>query len=419
MRILLYGINYYPELTGSGKYSGEACEWLAKQGHEVEVITAMPYYPAWEINENYQSKWWHTEVINGVTVHRCPLYVPSNVTAFKRILLETSFVLASFIYWFKIFFTQKFEAVICVCPPFQLGLLPYFYSKLRGVAFIYHIQDLQVDMVNDLEMIKNKKVIKALFWVEKFIMNGATVISSISDGMLKKLKNKKLKVNNYLLFPNWVDTVRIKPLSSKESLREELGYKADDIIVQYSGTIAEKQGLEMIIEVAKELPLIQFMMVGEGGFKQKLIEKVENAKLNNIRFFPLQPYNKLSNLLVTGDIHLVLQKKSASDLVLPSKLTSILSAGTFAIVTASEGTSLYEIINAHKAGVLVEPESLNALKEAIVKYSQEDTTIYKSNGRLYAQKYLDKEQIMLGFEKNLQKLSIVNHEVFKLFILLI
>jgi colanic acid biosynthesis glycosyl transferase WcaI len=401
MKILFYGINYYPELTGSGKYSGEACEWLAAHGHEVEVITAMPYYPAWRINEKYQSKWWHTEIINGVKVRRCPLYVPTKVTAFKRILLETSFVLASLIYWFKIFFSPKFDVVISVCPPFQLGLPPYFYRKLRGVPFIYHIQDLQVDMVNDLGMIKNKRAIKVLFRLEKFIMNGATVISSISDGMIKKIKYKNLQVKNYLLFPNWVDTVHIKPLTAKESLREEFDYKADDIIVQYSGTIAEKQGLEMIIDVAKELPQIQFMMVGEGGFKQKLIEKVEDAQLKNIRFFPLQPYNKLSNLLVTGNIHLVLQKKSASDLVLPSKLTSILSAGAFVIVTASEGTSLYDIINTYKAGILIEPESLEALKEGILKYSDVDTTEYKKNARIYAQHFLDRESIMLNFEKSL------------------
>ncbi|MES2519121.1 MAG: WcaI family glycosyltransferase [Bacteroidota bacterium] len=405
MRILFYGINYYPELTGSGKYSGEACEWLASRGHEVEVVTAMPYYPAWKINESYQSKWWHTEIINGVVVHRCPLYVPSKVTAFKRILLETSFVLASLIYWFKIFFTPKFDVVICVCPPFQLGLIPYFYSKLRGMSFIYHIQDLQVDMVNDLGMIKNKKAIKILFRLEKFIMNGATVISTISEGMIKKLKTKKIKINKYLLFPNWVDTLSIKPLDSTNSLREELGYKANDIIVQYSGTIAEKQGLEMIIEVAKELPLIQFMMVGEGGFKQKLIEKVQDAQLKNIRFFPLQPYHKLSNLLATADIHLVLQKKSASDLVLPSKLTSILSAGAFAIVTALEGTSLYDIIEQNQAGLLVEPESLIALKAGIEQYSLENTAIYRKNARAYAQKFLDKEQIMIDFEKKMIELT--------------
>jgi colanic acid biosynthesis glycosyl transferase WcaI len=51
MRILIYGINYAPELTGIGKYSSEMAEWLAEQGHEVVVTTALPYYPEWQVHE--------------------------------------------------------------------------------------------------------------------------------------------------------------------------------------------------------------------------------------------------------------------------------------------------------------------------------------------------------------------------------
>lgn len=42
LRILIHGINFSPELTGIGKYSGEMAEWLAAQGHEVRVVTAPP-----------------------------------------------------------------------------------------------------------------------------------------------------------------------------------------------------------------------------------------------------------------------------------------------------------------------------------------------------------------------------------------
>ncbi|MCW7187338.1 hypothetical protein OHD60_22915 [Escherichia coli] len=55
MKILVYGINYSPELTGIGKYTGEMVEWLAAQGHEVRVITAPPYYPQWQVGENYSA----------------------------------------------------------------------------------------------------------------------------------------------------------------------------------------------------------------------------------------------------------------------------------------------------------------------------------------------------------------------------
>lgn len=404
MRLLFFGINYYPELTGIGKYTGEACQWLAKQGHEVEVITTMPYYPAWQVSEAYKGKVWHTEIIAGVKVHRCPLYVPAKVTALKRIFLELSFVLASLLYWFKVIFTQKFDAVVCVCPPFQLGLLPLLYAKLKGVPYIYHVQDLQVDIAQDMGMIKNKRAISLLFGFEKFLMNKATIVSSISEGMLRKIRNKGLKHQNHWLFPNWVDTTTIRPLPPEESLRNELGYTDNDFIVQYAGTIAEKQGLEMLIDVALSLPHIKFMIVGEGGFKQKLMQKVAESNAHNIKFFPLQPYEKLPNLLRTGNIHLVLQKKAASDLVLPSKLSSILSAGACALVTAEAGTSLFEVIEKHQAGILIEPESIEALRMGIEEATKRDLSEYKKNARAYAEKWLDREQIMRNFEENLRKL---------------
>ena len=56
MKILICGINYAPELTGIGKYTGEMASWLAENGHTVEIITAMPYYPQWEIGKNYKKK---------------------------------------------------------------------------------------------------------------------------------------------------------------------------------------------------------------------------------------------------------------------------------------------------------------------------------------------------------------------------
>ena len=51
MRILIHGINFSPELTGIGKYSGEMAEWLVAQGHEVRVVTAPPYYPEWRVGK--------------------------------------------------------------------------------------------------------------------------------------------------------------------------------------------------------------------------------------------------------------------------------------------------------------------------------------------------------------------------------
>src|SRR5271154_6333789 len=139
MRILIYGINYYPELTGIGKYSGEMGAWLSNRGHDVSVITSNPYYPEWKIHDNYKGKLWNKEYIEGVKVYRCPLYVPKKVTTINRILHELSFQLSTFPIWIYKLFQERFDTVICVGPPFHLGLLPLMYSKIRKAKLMMHV----------------------------------------------------------------------------------------------------------------------------------------------------------------------------------------------------------------------------------------------------------------------------------------
>lgn len=408
MRILIYGINYYPELTGIGKYTGEMGPWLAKQGHTVEVITAPPYYPEWEIHPAYQGKGWHTEQIEGVTVHRSPLYTPKTVSSGKRILHEFSFVASSLPYWLKALFGKRYDVVICMAPAFHLGFIALAYSRLRGVPFVYHIQDLQVDMAKELGMLKNQPFLSVLTKAEKIILNGCTAVSTISEGMIRKIIAKGIPASKCVLFPNWVDRAFIRPLPVSESLRGRFGLQHTDRVVLYSGSLGEKQGLDIILTVADRLRHhndLYFLIVGSGGAEQKLVELANVQQLDHVRFFPLQPYEQLSALLATADIHLVLQRQSASDLVLPSKLTGILAAGGFSLITAVPGTSLYTLVDTHKVGLIIEPESADALQAGIEKALTFDLTPYRQNARRYAESYIDKDAILKAFEGELKRIT--------------
>ena len=95
LRLLIYGINYAPELTGIGKYSGDMAEWLAAAGHDVRVVTAPPYYPDWAVWPGYSGSRYTRERLNGVTVIRTPLWVPRKVNGLRRLLHLASFALAS------------------------------------------------------------------------------------------------------------------------------------------------------------------------------------------------------------------------------------------------------------------------------------------------------------------------------------
>jgi len=407
MRILIYGINYTPELTGIGKYTGEMAEWLAANGHDIKIITAKPYYPEWEISGDYKKRIWDKQTINGVKVRRAPLYVPAKPSALKRIIHELSFQIGALPFWLSALVSKKYDAVLCITPAFHLGVYPLIYTRLRGSILWTHIQDLQVDAAKELKMINNERLLRWMFAAEGFLLRNSKVVSSISEGMIAKIKNKKIGDTPVAFFRNWVDNEAIRPLPKEQSLRKELGFSDTDTIVLYSGNLGEKQGLEIIIDVASRFSPdknVRFLICGSGGHQDTLKAKAREANLANISFIPLQPYTKLAALLSMADMHLILQKQSASDLVMPSKLTSILASGGLAIVSAVEGTTLYSVVKEHHIGILIEPESVEALESGIRHAMNEACNmVIKQNARRYAETYLDKDYILSTFSQELQQ----------------
>lgn len=408
-RLLLIGGNFSPEPTGIGKYNGEMIKWLAAGGYDCTVITSYPYYPEWKVQPPYDKhkNWYKKEVIesNGqgggkITVYRCPQYVPAKPTGKTRIMLDFSFAVSAFFKVLQLLPRKKFDVVISVVPPFHLGLLAVLYKKFRGAKFLYHIQDMQIEAARDLNMIKSPKVIKALFGLERYIFKNADMVSSISDGMMRKIQEKAGK--DIFFFPNWVDVSLFHPIEDRISLKTAYGFDVNDKIVLYSGAIGEKQGLESILKTADTLRAdtqLKFLICGSGPYKEKLKADAEALGLSNVIFFPLQPFEKFNEFLNMADVHLVIQKGNASDLVMPSKLTTILAVGGLALITANDGTSLHDLVKKHNMGILVKAEDQQALTDGIVRAMGDNAAELARNGRLYAEDHLSVGKIMSRFEE--------------------
>lgn len=407
-RILLIGYNFSPEPTGIGKYSGEMVKWLVNKGYDCVVVTTYPYYPYWKVQEPYFKKrfWFSKEIENfdsggRITIYRCPMYVPKIPSGKKRILLDLSFMISASIQLLNLLFRKKCNVAITVVPSFQFGFLGYFYKILKKAKTVYHIQDMQIEAAQDLNMISSKKVINQLYKAEKFIFKKTDIISTISEKMVTKVQAKAKK--DIFLFPNWSDTKFFKPLAETHKLKKDFGLEETDKVVLYSGAIGEKQGLESIVFAAKkfkEHAYIKFIICGTGPYKEKLQLLAQKWELQNIKFFPLQPFDKFNAFLNMADVHLVIQKAKASDLVMPSKLTTILSVGGLALITANQDSGLYTLTKKYDMGILVEAESQDDLNKGILLAlnTNERLKIMK-NARKYAEKYLDIDSVMSTFEK--------------------
>lgn len=395
MRILIYSINYHPELSGIGKYTGEMAEWLATKGCAVKVVTAPPYYPAWSIFEGYSSIVYRRETINNVSVVRCPLWVPCKPSGIKRIIHLASFAAASLpvILWNALIW--KPNLVFVVEPPLFCAPSSVIAGKLARSNTWLHVQDFEVDAAFGLGILQRRGIRSLVESVERWLMSRFTYVSSVSERMVERLGYKGVPECARLLLENWADIELIHPLERASIYRQELNIPTNRKVLLYSGNMGIKQGLELIIDAAKMLcnrKDLTFVLCGDGIVRADLERR--SAICGNIHFLPLQPVERLNELLNLADIHLLPQRSGVEDLVMPSKLTNMLASGKPVIATTRPGTQIAAVVS--EAGYIVEPGDLNGLIKAITKLADDPELRLRCgiHGREYAERRLDKNKIL-------------------------
>jgi colanic acid biosynthesis glycosyl transferase WcaI len=397
MKILLASTNYAPELTGIGKYSGEMTQWLAENDHDVRVICSPPYYPEWEVHQGFSAWKYKKEKQGNLTIYRCPLWIPKKPSGLSRLIHLASFALSSLPVVLRHIFWRP-DVIICVEPPLFNSFGAIITSKLCRAKSILHIQDFEIDAAFELGIVKAGWLKKSIYGFESFLMRRFDKVSTISETMLKKLDEKQIAKDKQLFFPNWVDTDFIHPLASS-SYREKLNISSTKTVALYSGNMGEKQGLEIVIEAARTLKEIQFIMCGSGAAIERLKKLAEGLK--NIIWLDLQPFELLNDFLNVADIHLLPQQAGAADLVMPSKLTGMLSSGTAIVATADIGTQVEQVVK--QCGIVVPAGNTELFSQAIQDLSK-DEKLRKNFGieaRKYAENNLEYQNIMKSFNKEL------------------
>ncbi len=393
--ILFIGINFFPEPTGIGKYSGEMVAWLAESEIKVEVITGFPYYPNWQLANKFN--WYKTDLVfeSKVKVHRCPLYVPKKPTGIKRIFQELTFLMSSLpkVIYLSILLKPKY--ILTIAPPFHLGLLGLLARKISGGKLLYHIQDLQIEAASSLNLIKHKKIIDSLLSIEKYILKKSDFISSIHPKMIEEV-NKKTSSTIHLL-PNWSDLKVMYPIMDKNKLRIQFNLPLDKKIFMYSGSIGEKQGLEMLINIAKQFTHDEdflFIIAGNGPYYDLLKNVIHKENLTNIVIRNLVPTKELNNWLNLADFHLIFQRNETNNYLFPSKIVSILSVGGICVAFVPELNEVGQLLTQNEIGyVISEVDPIN-IKMKLIEISQKNANRLKSKSREFAMLNFNKTKIL-------------------------
>lgn len=364
MRLLLVSMNFAPELTGIGKYSGEMADALADAGHEVRVVCAPPYYPDWRVHTGWSGWRWRVERPRpGLTVYRCPLWVPARPGTLQRLLHLLSFALSSLPVTLALAAWRP-GVVMAVAPAFFCAPAAWLAARLAGATSWLHVQDFELDAAFGLGLMRGGPLQRAAAAVERTMLGAFDRVSTLSRRMMRLLAAKGVALDRTELLPNWVDLTTVRPAAGPSALRAELGLRDDQTVFLYAGTMNRKQGLPLLFQALDVLggrDDIALVLCG-GGDQQPTVARLAAGRAH-VRLLPLQPAERLNDLLNLADVHVLPQLAGAADLVMPSKLGGMLASGRPVLAAALPGTEIADVVAG--CGVVVAPEDAAAFAQAM------------------------------------------------------
>ncbi len=402
--ITIIGINFYPEDTSTSLYTTGLAEFLNENGYNVSVITGFPYYPQWEIREDYRDKPdYLVEDFKGIKIFRYRQFTPKNPSFLKRVKHIVSFTYGSLKNIKKI---KESDLIIAIVPfTSDIWLAHKLAGKTKAKVWV-HIQDFEFDAAFESGIIKNKIIKKTmsgiLNFVERRLLNKADIVSTISFSMIEKAK-KKTK-SELFYFPNWIEDDFINPENTGWHRYLEKG----KFNILYSGNIGAKQDWDRFLEFVdffEKKEEINIVVVGDGAKKDWLVSKIKNKK--NVKYFPPVPYEELPDLLCSADLHILFQKESVIDTVMPSKLLGMMASAKPSLIVGNSKSEVAKIIKESRGGEFLEHPEMEEIENFLNKLISNRKLLkdYGKNAREYIVKNFSKEKVLSRVLKEIHSLG--------------
>ena len=418
MNVLILSLNFLPEKVGIGRYSGEMAHWLAARGHRVAVLTAPPYYPQWQIQQPYRNRF-VTEHQGALEIRRAPLWVPHQPGALARLLHLASFSLSALVLLLQRLGDPP-DRLIVVAPALFSALPALLFRRIcrwlgQPLPCLLHVQDFELDAAFELGFLRQPLLRSLATGFEAWLLRRFDAVSTLTRAMAQRLHHKGVAPHAIRLFPNWVHcddfTAQLPAHSATQCLplRHELGIPANAVVALYAGSMGRKQGLEILVSAARQLPQLDqlwWVFCGEGPSRPVL--ELACTALSRVLFLPLQEDARFCRLMQVADLHLLPQQAGAADLVMPSKLLAMLASGRPVVASAPVGTELARVLRGKPpTGLLTPPGDGLALAKAVEQLVLNPALRQQLGeaARQQARQHWDRDGVLSRFEQDLHELG--------------
>lgn len=407
MRIMLLSTYYMPDTAANGVLMSYLAEDLAEMGHDVTVVTTFPHYGTGQIRTAYRGRLLQRDKQGTVDIYRLYAYASRRKDKLPgRLLNYATFNALSAGVGTLI---GKHDVILTPSPPLTNGLVADLIGRVRGVPFVYNVQDIYPDVAIRMGVMTNRKIIAFFRRMERYVYRRATALVVISEGFRRNLLAKGVSSPKIKTIANFTDTEFVRPLPKQNGFSAEQGLE-HRFVVLFAGNMGFSQGLETVLDAADRLrdqKDMLFLFVGNGAAKPRLTDYARERGLENVRFLPFQPYDVLPEMYAASDVCLVPLRRGFAAESVPSKVYTIAAAARPLIASVDGDSDTHDLVREAQCGLQVEPESSQALAEAILTlYADKDLRErWGRNGRRYVEEHHTRQAIARQYAELLQEVA--------------
>ena len=304
MRVLVLCPHYAPDVAPTGTVMTAIADQLIAQGHELHIVTSLPWYRLHDVEPEWRGRPWRTERHGRSHITRVHPFPTDKSNLRARALGFAGFIGVSSLV--ALFSRRRPDVVFAMSPPLPIGVAGLVVARLRRAPFVFNIQDVFPDVAVELGLLTDRRVIRAASALERFAYRHADAVTVLSDDLrdnvTAKLGRQRRRPTRVEVIPNFVDTVAIVPASKDNDYRREHGLIGKRVVM-YAGNVGLSQSIGLLLEAARVLQDradVVFVINGGGAARPSL--EAASADLPNVRFVDYQPIERLPEVLAAADV---------------------------------------------------------------------------------------------------------------------
>jgi colanic acid biosynthesis glycosyl transferase WcaI len=400
VKLLVLCPHFEPDIAPTGEVMTRIVKELAARDHRIHVVTALPWYRAHRVEDEWRGRMVRhedTEWGRVTRVHPFPTdkrNIPARAAAFGAFTaLSAAIATVS---------APRPDGVLALSPPLTLGLAGWEAGRVRRAPFVFNVQDVFPDVAIELGVITNPGLIRLAQGLERSIYRLADAVTVLSDDLRDNVAAKLhgRDAGKVHVIPNFVDTTHIRPAPSENGYRSEFGLTGRTVVM-YAGNVGLSQSLDLVLHAARKLGDrrdVAFVING-GGAAQADLER-RAAGSDNVRFVDVQPKDRLPEVLAAADIHVVPLRRGLARASVPSKTYSILAAGRPIVASVDPGTEVANLVERAGAGIAVPPDDPEAFTAAITRLidAPDEAARMGRAGRAYVEQWASPAAVAARYE---------------------